>query len=166
MSVDFTQDSENVIKSLRKGGAFLTVKYKDKKNTMTIGWGEIGFTWGIPVFTIYVRHSRYSHDLIEKSNEFTVSVPFDDKFKKALAFCGTKSGRDVDKFVECNLNLKDSETIETPYIDGCDADYECKVIYKNEINPKDFDKDLNSKIYGDNDYHTIYYGQILKIHRK
>ena len=58
-------------------GLFLTVKSKEKINTMTIGWGSIGIIWGKPIFTVAVRNSRYTHSLIENSNNFTVSIPLE-----------------------------------------------------------------------------------------
>ena len=46
-------------------GAFLTVKSGDRVNTMTIGWGTIGFMWGKPIMTVMVRYSRHTHQLIK-----------------------------------------------------------------------------------------------------
>src|SRR6056297_3293056 len=86
-------------------GAFLTVKDGKKLNTMTIGWGSIGFIWGRPMFTVLVRHSRYTHNLIENTDQFTVSVPLNGQLKKETDYCGSHSGRDVDKFKELGLEL-------------------------------------------------------------
>ena len=73
-----------------------------------------------------VRKSRYTHGLIEKSGEFTVSVPLNKDLKDALMFCGTKSGRDYDKFKECNLTPIPGKEIDTPVIGECQLHYECK----------------------------------------
>ncbi|MCG8572588.1 MAG: flavin reductase, partial [Spirochaetes bacterium] len=89
------------VKQLPKG-AFLNVKGEEKVNPMTIAWATIGFLWHKPVLMVVVRYSRYTYDLLEKSKEFTVSVPLDDSLKKALLICGTKSGREIDKIKECH----------------------------------------------------------------
>lgn len=53
---------------------------------MTISWGNIGFQWRKPVFIALVRESRYTKEFIDKSNEFTVTIPFGDSMKEELAF--------------------------------------------------------------------------------
>ena len=72
-------------KQLKSQGLFLTSK-RGKVNTMVIGWGGIVFIWGKPIFMVPVRKSRYTHGLIEKSGEFTVSVPLNKDLKDALMF--------------------------------------------------------------------------------
>jgi flavin reductase (DIM6/NTAB) family NADH-FMN oxidoreductase RutF len=159
--MDFTKNLEKNMECLHKKGAFLTTKAGDKTNTMTISWGSIGFVWGKPMFTVLIRNSRHTHGIIEKAKEFTVSVPVKDNLKKELAVCGTKSGRDIDKFKECNLELQDGKDISTPVIKGCGAHYECKVMYKHDMSPNLLDESLDKSCYGDKDYHTIYFGEIV-----
>ena len=89
--MEFTKNMTETIENIGKGRAFLTSKYNGKVNTMTIGWGSIGIVWQKPIFTVLVRQSRYTREFMEKSNNFTVSVCFDDSMKKAFNICGTKS---------------------------------------------------------------------------
>lgn len=166
MSVNFTQNLETAMNYLHKQGAFLTVKHGDSTNTMTISWGNIGFEWNKPIFTVLVRKSRYTYGLIEKSNEFTVSIPLSENLKKELLYCGTKSGRDVDKFQQCNLKLEDGKSVGVPIIADCDIHYECKVVYKQEMNPELLDVSIKKSSYRDEDYHTIYYGEIVNCYMK
>jgi flavin reductase (DIM6/NTAB) family NADH-FMN oxidoreductase RutF len=133
---------------------------------MTISWGNIGFEWNKPIFTVLVRKSRYTYGLIEKSNEFTVSIPLSNNLKKELLYCGTKSGRDVDKFQQCNLKLEDGKSVGTPIIADCDIHYECKVVYKQAMNPELLDESIKKSSYRDGDYHTIYYGEIVNCYVK
>ena len=161
--MSFTTNLETTMNSLHKQGAFLTVKHGEIVNTMTISWGNIGFEWNRPIFTVLVRKSRYTHELLEKATEFSVSVPLSNTLKKALVLCGTKSGRDIDKIKESGLILKNGESIAVPSIEGCEMVYECKIVYKQDMNPDLLSEDIKDKIYGDNDYHTIYYGEITKV---
>ena len=80
-------------RQLNGKGAFLMVR----DNPMTIGWAQFGILWGIPVATVYVRRSRYTHELLKDSDCFTISVPEEGVMDKELAFCGSRSGRDVHK---------------------------------------------------------------------
>ncbi|MEJ6951686.1 flavin reductase family protein [Natronospora cellulosivora (SeqCode)] len=158
--VRYNQYAEEAIQGLSQG-AFLTVKDGDKVNTMTIGWGNIGFIWGKPVFMVMVRGSRYTYEFMEKNDEFTVSIPFSNNMKDELKFCGTKSGRDYDKFQECNLKAIPGKKVAVPLVAGCDLHYECKIKFKQEMDPKDLDIDYNEKWYTEGNYHTLYFGEIL-----
>lgn len=80
-----------ICKALNKG-VLLTTRSGDLVNTMTIGWGKIGVEWGKPVFIAYVRESRFTMQLLEKSGEFTVNVPLTDDSREILGYCGRKSG--------------------------------------------------------------------------
>lgn len=58
-------------------GVLVNTKNGDKLNTMTIAWGQIGIEWNKFVFTTYIRHTRFTHEQIEATNEFTVSIPLE-----------------------------------------------------------------------------------------
>lgn len=161
MAVNFIENMEIGMEHLHKKGAFLTVKADNKVNTMTISWGSIGFEWNKPIFTVLVRKSRYTHQFIEKSGEFTVSIPVDDSMKEALAFCGKESGRDVNKFEECNLKVEEGKEINVPVISECGLVYECRVVYKQDMDINLLDEEIKKAKYSDGDIHTIYYGEIV-----
>lgn len=158
--VDYNKYSKEALEQLKKG-VFLTVKNNDNVNTMTIGWGNIGFIWGKPIFMVMVRFSRHTYKLIENSKEFTISIPIENDLRKELAYCGTHSGRDVNKFKECNLNLIEGQKISTPIIGNCELHYECKVVYQQAMEPATFDEYLKKRNYPNNDYHVMYFGEIL-----
>jgi flavin reductase (DIM6/NTAB) family NADH-FMN oxidoreductase RutF len=132
----------------------------EKGNPMTIGWGTIGIIWGIPVFCVLVRPSRYSFGLLEEHPEFTVNVPV-AQLQKQVFVCGTKSGRDVDKVKKCGFTLAVSKDISVPYIKECPVHYECRIIHKNKVSENTLDPGLDSSFYPDRDVHTVYFGKIL-----
>ncbi|QBD84671.1 flavin reductase family protein [Clostridium tetani] len=162
----FEETLGRAIDLIKEKGAFLTIKDDDKVNTMTIGWANIGYQWRMPIFSVMVRKSRYTYELIEKASEFTVSIPVDVNLKKELTFCGSKSGRDVDKIKECNLKLEKGKKIETPIIDNCEMHFECKILYKEAMVKENLSEDIKDKFYKDGDYHTFYYGEILDCYIK
>lgn len=149
-----------------KKGVLLTTKADGFVNTMTIGWGHIGIEWGRPIFVTYVRETRYTKQMLEKNGEFTVNIPVGVLDSRILGFCGTKSGRDVDKIQALGLTLEDSDVISVPGIRELPLTLECKVIYKQKQDVSAIPKDIIDKYYpadenGFRDYHYAYYGQIL-----
>jgi flavin reductase (DIM6/NTAB) family NADH-FMN oxidoreductase RutF len=145
-------------------GAFLTTQKEGKVNTMTIGWGSVGYIWNKPMFTALVRFSRYTHQMLKNNDELTVSVPLNGQLKEALAFCGTQSGVDMDKIQAAGLSLKDSIDLNTPVIEGCDLHIECRVVLRQTMEPENLAKDINDEKYPGYDYHTIYYGEIINMY--
>jgi flavin reductase (DIM6/NTAB) family NADH-FMN oxidoreductase RutF len=130
-------------------------------NPMTIGWGTLGVMWGKPVFLIMVRSSRYTWGLMEKSDFFSVSF-FSDEYGRELEYCGTKSGRKVNKLEDCKFHALDGVNSPTLFIEESDFHYECRIIHKTVADPSTLSPDVLDKYYspGD-DYHTVYYGEIL-----
>ncbi|MEG1255438.1 flavin reductase [Clostridium sp.] len=158
---EFTSNLNEAVRNLHEKGAFLTVKSGDEVNTMTIGWGNVGFQWGKSIFTVLVRKQRHTFSLIESADNFTVTIPLDDSLADAVKFCGTKSGREYDKFKECNLDLIPAKTVDTPVINKNNVlTYECKIVYKQEMNPEFLSEEIKKSAYAGEDYHVMYYGQV------
>lgn len=156
--VDYMGVAEDTINKIR-GGAFLTVKSGGRLNTMTIGWATFGVVWSKPIMMVAVRSSRHTFGIIEAARDFTVTVPAGD-MRKEIAFCGSKSGRDMDKFKMCNLETTGSRYVTSPVIKTRGRHYECKIIYKTAMDPAHLDKDYDSSLYPKKDYHTLYFGEI------
>ncbi len=140
-------------------GAFLTVAAKDRLNVMTIGWGLVGVLWQRSVFMVAVRKNRHTFGLMEAAESFTVSVPTKDMHKE-LEFCGSMSGRTVDKLKECKLATRKAQKVSSPVLAIPGYHYECQRLYKSALDPKMLDKDLG-ELYPKKDYHTLYFGEIV-----
>lgn len=153
--------STEILNQLIKG-AFLTVKSGEKINTMTISCGSLGSLWMKPMFTVMVRCSRYTHELIENAESFAVNFPLNEQLKNELTICGTQSGRNMNKIKECKLSLKDGNLSNTMIIDECDLCLECKIVYKQLVDENALCKEIKSSIYPNNDYHVFYFGEIIK----
>ncbi len=150
--------SQTLMARIQKG-AFLTVKAGESLNAMTIGWGLIGIIWQRPVFMVAVRDSRHTFTIIEKASDFTVSVPTSD-MKEALMFCGTKSGRNVDKFEALGLVPMAAKQTVSPVIKLKGIHLECLIRFRAPMNPALLDKALE-ELYPAKDYHTLYFGEIV-----
>ena len=145
-------------------GGLLLVSGK-QGNPMTIGWATAGRIWGRPVLTVLVRPSRFSFPLMENLSEFTVNVPAAEH-GKALAICGSKSGRDMDKIAKCGFSLGSSESVRVPYITECPVHYECRVIHKSNVVNADLEPGITAEYYAAGDFHRVYYGEILGVYRE
>ena len=147
--------------------ALVTAKADGEVNTMTIGWGTLGVEWGKPIFTVFVRQSCHTKKLLDKNGEFTINVPLKGVDRKAiLGFCGSKSGRDVDKIKEMDLHLEEPDVISVPGIKEFPITLECKVVYKQDQDLSAIAEDKRLRYYApgtanDGDYHTAYYGEVL-----
>jgi flavin reductase (DIM6/NTAB) family NADH-FMN oxidoreductase RutF len=148
-------------KALSKG-VLLTTKDGDEVNTMTIGWGMMGIEWGKPVFLALVRQSRHTKKLLDATGEFTVNIPLDAIDKKILGYCGSKSGREVDKINDLDLTLEDPEVISVPGIRQLPLTLECKVLYQQTQDTSHFPQSIVDRYYPmPYDDHTVYYGEIV-----
>lgn len=107
-----------------------------------------------------VRQSRYTKELIDANPEFTVSFPVKEGFAPALGLCGSKSGRDLDKFAAAGLTTEAGETVSVPVIKGCGLHLECKIVEHYTMAEDKFDKELGEKWYANKDWHTCYTGII------
>jgi len=152
-------------------GVFLTAG-TDVWNPMTIGWGQFGIIWGKPVVTVMVRKSRYTYELIEKGDVFTLSVPRTGELAKELAFCGSHSGRDVDKQAKTGLTRLGAKAGGSDGVAECGTFFECRIVQKLFGELSEMDPELHARYYASNqalpdgDPHEVYFGEILGAYRK
>lgn len=139
----------------------LTAQADGKVNSMTAGWGGFGVMWGKNVAFIVVRDSRYTREIIDKADTFSMTF-FDMKNKQnrvILKYLGGVSGRDEDKIKNASLTIDYSNG--TPYIDEGNIVYICNKLSKTPINADSLiDMGIDEKWYADKDYHSLYIGEI------
>ena len=97
----------------------------ENPNIITIAW--CGTLCTSPAMTyISVRPERFSYGLIKESGEFVINLST-EALARAVDFCGVRSGKDVDKFKECNLTASESIKVSAPSIEESPVNIECKV---------------------------------------
>jgi flavin reductase (DIM6/NTAB) family NADH-FMN oxidoreductase RutF len=152
--------------SLRHGGALLVSRDAEgRPNAMTIGWAQLGVIWGRWVMTVLVRPSRYTYGCCMATGDFTVNVPYGAQ-AEAVALCGTKSGRDLDKFAACGFTAAEPfcEQIASPFIAECGLAYECKVLCWTDLLPENIVGEATRVCYPEGDYHRMFFGEVLATH--
>jgi len=147
----------NFLSSLRGGALLTAVKENGEINTMTVSWGGVGILWGKEVAFIFVRPQRYTYTFTEDKCKMTLSF-FDDSKKDTLTFCGTKSGRDIDKIKECGLKYK----LENGYPVFEDAVFTLRLskMYSDTFKKEHFIDTESLKWYKNDDFHTMYICEI------
>ncbi|MBF0360517.1 MAG: flavin reductase [Oligoflexia bacterium] len=154
--IKYFDGMELLCSSLSHDGALLVVE----DNAMTIGWATVGIIWGKPIITVLVRKTRYTYELIERSNHFSVCVPETNTLKEELALCGTQSGRNTNKIKECRFNLIPGKLSKTNIITNCSLFYEARIVHKNEVSPETVNAKIKDNYYSTGHYHSVYYGKI------
>lgn len=151
----------NPFTKIGKDWALLTAGSKQKANTMTVSWGGVGVLWGKNVVFVFVRDSRYTKELIDAGDFFSLTF-MDEKYRDALRYCGSHSGRDGDKIAAAGLSLDYRHGI--PYIDEGNLVFVCEKMSATPITDASFlDPEIAEKWYGDHDMHTMYVGQIMDV---
>ena len=95
---------------------------------------------------IAIGHTRYRYQVISRSDGFVVNVPSKDQVE-IVDYCGTVSGREVDKFRACDLTPFPSTKISSPGILEFPLNIECAI--RKSVN-------LGS--------HSFFFGEIVAVH--
>ncbi len=118
-----------------------------RANVMTAAWA-MPVSADPPMVAVSISPKRYSHKLISETGEFTVNIP-SVELLDAVFYCGTVSGREVDKFEEAGLTPVRGEVVDAPVIAECAASLECRVVESVDA--------------GD---HTLFIGEVVAVHVK
>lgn len=157
------QIKENPVKLFKNDWSLITAGDENGYNTMTASWGGIGELWGRDVCFIFVRPQRYTYEFLESNELFTISF-YGEEYKKALAFCGSKSGRDYDKAKETGLTPLFTENTTT--FEEAKLTVVCKKIAYSDMDKNGFIDKTIEENYENGDYHRIYVGEIVKVLEK
>lgn len=137
----------------------------DKKmNTMTASWGGVGILWNKNVTFAFIRESRYTLEFVDNNDFYTLSF-FGNKMMKELGYCGSHSGRDVDKLKETGLVPVFGD--KAPYFEQAELVVICKKLYRQKIEKDCFiDQEIINKSYPNGDWHYGFVGEIVKVLQK
>ncbi|MHA2247662.1 MAG: flavin reductase family protein [Candidatus Hodarchaeales archaeon] len=118
----------------------------ENANIITLAWSGVMCSKP-PIISASIRPQRYSYHLVVELQEFVINIPTADQLE-AANICGTKSGKDIDKWKECSFTPVKAEKVSVPLILECLINIECKVIRTIDIGT-----------------HTIFFGEVLCVHK-
>lgn len=151
----------NIIKMLSEDWMLITAGTKDKFNMMTASWGGMGVLYGKPVMTCYINPARYTYQLMEKGDTYTLTF-YTEAYREALQYCGTASGRDTDKVKGSGLT-----PVTTP--DGSQAFaeawliIECRKLVAQSITPEGISNEAVKEQWAGKQLHKMYIGEIVHV---
>ena len=105
--------------------ALVTAKHKNKANVMVAAW-VMNISNDPPMVALAVHPARFTHDLIEKSEQFALNIPPRPLLSQVEKIAQV-SGEDTDKFVLTKLNLYEAKQVNAPLIVECIGHLECGV---------------------------------------
>jgi flavin reductase (DIM6/NTAB) family NADH-FMN oxidoreductase RutF len=151
--------TDNPFKLIGSDWMLITAGTPESFNSMTASWGGLGILWERKVATCFIRPTRYTYEFTERSPHFTLSF-FEEKYRKALTYCGTHSGKDTDKVREAGLTpVKDGGFV---YFSEARLVLACRKIYAQDLDPRLFLDPKIGGMYPQKDYHRMYVGEIEK----
>jgi len=97
----------------------------NNRNVLTISWSGIASSHP-EYITISINKKRYSHSLIIDSGVFIANI-INENLLSAADYCGSFSGKAVDKFEHCKFSTTSGTFVDVPLIDDCPVNIECEV---------------------------------------
>ena len=159
-SIDPDKLSVEIVSLWDKQWFLLTAGTPEDFNMMTVSWGSIGCIWNKPFVQIVVRPQRYTFEFMENNNTFSL-CSFPEEYRPALQLLGSKSGRHGDKLSLTDLTIRKSSKISAPSYNEASLILECRKMYYQDLDPNGFLDETIQDNYPINDYHRVYYGEIL-----
>ena len=159
--VPVTEVAQIIAEKLGGSGLFLSASDGVHSNVMTIGWGGLTTFFGTGCFLAPVRTSRFTYQLLQKNGAFTVSIPLHD-MRAELGFAGSKSGRDLDKFVGHGLTAAPAQAVKAPIVQECELHIECVPFGSVALNPATLQSEIVSRFYPTEDMHTFFLGKVVR----
>jgi flavin reductase (DIM6/NTAB) family NADH-FMN oxidoreductase RutF len=157
---------DNVFTLVGKDFFVITAGKEDHYNSMIGSGGGLGMLFKKPTTWCLLRADRYTLEMIQKEQTYTMSY-FPEEYKKQMLFLGSKSGRDSEKMKEVELT-----SVQTPSGDMSFEEarliIECKLTQITTPNPNDFytqeAKDYINEAYKEaNDYRKYVFGEITHV---
>lgn len=153
---------DNPFKLIGSDWGLVTAGSRDSFNTMTVSWGGVGIMWNKPVAFTFVRPQRYTFEFTEREEAYSICF-FDESYRSALSFCGSKSGRNVDKPAETGLTVAFTED-GVPYFEEARLVLLCKKMYAQFLNGESvLAGDSVLKHYNGDEYHKMYISEIQEV---
>lgn len=150
---------ENPFDLLDRQWMLISAGNETHSNSMTASWGGFGILWGKPVATAYVRPTRHTYELTESEPRFSLAF-LDETYRPALQLCGSKSGRDMDKWKAAGLTPVAAEG--TVYPAEARLVMICRKLYFFDFDPSRMLDPSLDRFYKD-DYHRAYIAEIEKV---
>lgn len=152
--------SENVFDLIGKEWMLVTAGTPERCNMLTASWGCLGYLWNKPVAVVFIRENRYTREFIEANDYLSLSFFGTNRdSRQLLNFCGSRSGRDVNKVKETGLTPELTDNGAVGFLQAR-LILEGKKLYRSHIEEADFlDKSVYTRWYNASpggEHHYVY----------
>ncbi len=152
----------NPFKMIGNDWMLIAAEHEGRVNAMTAAWGGMGVIWGVPAAYIFIRESRFTKELIDGSNMFSLTFFDHEKRHEMLGYMGSASGRNEDKIAHSQLTVAHSDG--APFFEEADTVFICKKLSRHTISPDGImDAETLDKFYPNGDYHDMYMGRVVRL---
>lgn len=104
----------------------LSTAHRGERDVMTQSW-HVMLEFEPPLIGCVISDRNRSFALLKASRECVINIP-GVELGEAVARCGNRSGRQLDKFAACRLTPRPAREVGAPLIDECFANLECRVV--------------------------------------
>lgn len=104
----------------------ISSRAKGKDNIMAAAWC-FPLSGNPPLFGVSLADSRETYSMIKEGGCFAINL-VSPEMRDAALLCGTKSGREIDKFSEGKLTKEEAEKIDCALIGESPVSIECKLV--------------------------------------
>ena len=152
---------DNTLRRIGKDWMLICAGDRDHANAMTASWGCMGELWNKPVCVGFIRPQRHTYTLTESHDRLSFAF-FDEDYRPALRYFGTKSGRDEDKFTATGLTCAYRED-GVPYPAQARMVLFCRKLYSEMLRKDAFLDPALLTHYKADDFHRMYVCEIEEV---
>lgn len=153
--------SGNFFNMIAKEWMLITAGNSEKFNMMTASWGGVGVLYNKPVAICFINPARYTYNIMEKNDTYTLTF-YSEDYRKALEYCGTKSGRDEDKVKGSGLTPVSTENGAMAFKEAR-LIIECRKLVSQSISLDAIDNSQEREKRAMQPMHKMYIGEILNV---
>ncbi|MCL2797843.1 MAG: hypothetical protein FWD58_07305, partial [Firmicutes bacterium] len=106
-----------LLNAIKTSGVFITAG-KTTPNIMSSHWGSLGVFWNRDVFVLPIRKHKMTHEIIDVTKSFAVSVPIKD-MRQQIIQCDHFSGYAMNKFEKLHLHPTRARKVPTFVVGEC-----------------------------------------------
>lgn len=156
--------AQNPFELINKKWAMVTTRANGVTNTMTASWGGVGILWNKPVAYVFLRPQRYTRELLDASELFSLCF-LPEAYRDKLTYCGKVSGRDGNKLEACGFDAVEFDG--APVLAQANTVLTLKKLFRQQLTPDSFaDSALCDANYPGKDFHYLYIAEILGVYEK
>lgn len=151
----------NITKMMSEDWMLITAGKENEFNMMTASWGALGYVFGKPAFFCFINPTRYTYQLMEKNDTYTLSF-YTEAYRDALKYCGSHTGASEDKVKGSGLTPITLSSGSKAFSEAWMI-IECKKMMSQPLNADSFNSEEQRKEWSQKVINKMFIGEILNV---